>query len=99
MRDTSKRPNPNPSPEEVETKLTEYKKDVTKLSKCIHHLKFLEESLSEGTVPKGLQIKLKVNAVNHNELLNNNIKTIIDRCQVTIMEELKSHYIRTCDQL
>jgi len=87
------------SSDEVESNLIEYKKDVTKLSKCIHHLKFLEESLSEGTVPKGLRINLKVNAVNQSDLLNSNVQRVIDRCQITIMEELKAHYIRTCTEL
>ena len=87
------------SPDEVDSNLTEYKKNVTKLSKCIHHLKFLEESLSEGTVPKGLKINLKVNAVNQSEQLNNNVQRIIERCQISVMEELKAHYIQTCAEL
>ena len=91
--------NPLVSPDEVDSNLTEYKKNVTKLSKCIHHLKFLEESLSEGTVPKGLKINLKVNAVNQSEQLNNNVQRIIERCQISVMEELKAHYIQTCAKL
>jgi len=55
--------------------------------------------LKEGTVPKGLRINLKINAVNQNDLLSKNVQKIIGRSQISIMEELRCHYVRTCTEL
>ena len=77
-----------PGPEEVQTKLLDHRKNSTKLIKCIHHLKFLEKSISDNNVPKGLQINLKINAVDQDNTLNENIRNILEKTQIAVMEDV-----------
>ena len=39
------------------------KKESTKFTKTLHHLEFLQECRKERRVPKGLQLRLKLNVV------------------------------------
>ena len=77
---------------EVETMLFTYKKETTKLTKCKHHAEFLEEASKTRVIPKGLQLKFKLNAVEQTRGLEARITGILLAAELEIVEELREHY-------
>ena len=78
--------------EETEERLLQFRKESTRHTKCVHHLQFLEQCARDGKIPKGLQVNIKVNAVDQSDALSQNIKKICERAEKAIVEELITHY-------
>ena len=82
----------NLTKEGVHKMLFEYNKYHTKITKCIHHQEFLETCRAGHKMPKGLQLKFTLNAVNQDRGLEARIQGILMQAKIEILEDIINHY-------
>lgn len=63
------------------------------MKSCLH-AQFLEECLTENVIPKGLQLKLKVNTGSDSGELQNSIDGLLRRVSAEICEQVRDEHLR-----
>ncbi|KAL4227445.1 hypothetical protein ACF0H5_012889 [Mactra antiquata] len=74
-------------------------KKAEKHMRCGMHVRFLEECLSSGIVPKGLQLNLRVNIGKDSNELQSSIDRLLNKVSLEICEKNKDEQHKKTRQL
>ena len=86
----SANPNHNPNPDE--NILQQYKTNQNKLIKLEHHITFLEESLLESKIPRGLQFNKNYQVMDITEEFKTKVREIQLQAEIQIVNTILNHY-------